>query len=137
MPLDTALKVAGHHIVPIHVIAPGVGLDEIHEVIRLTERENSDAVSTTDGGLRFEYACTQLDVILAVAKECSIRAWDVVAFVAQQASQSSPCWTRRRRRSPRSTHSPTTTVWTSARSMASRTSRQASHRRLVSRGAGC
>lgn len=84
VPLDTALNVAGHRIIPIHVIAPGVGLDEIHEVIRLTERENSDAVRTTDGELRFEYACTQLDVILAVAEERSVRAWDVVAFIALQ-----------------------------------------------------
>lgn len=84
VPLDEMLTVGGHQILPIRVLAPDFGFDEIHEVIRLTERENVDALRTTDGELRFEYACTQLEVILALAEGQGVRAWDVVAYIAQQ-----------------------------------------------------
>ncbi|KAI1693295.1 hypothetical protein Ddc_22951 [Ditylenchus destructor] len=83
-PLDETLDIGGQRILPIRVLARDLGYDEIHEAIHLTERENVDALRTTDGELRFEYACTQLEVILALAEERGVRAWDVVAYVAQQ-----------------------------------------------------
>ncbi|UPL18642.1 hypothetical protein [Microbacterium aurugineum] len=84
VPLDETLDIGGHRILPIRALAPDLGYDEIHEAIHLTERENADALRTGDGELRFEYACTQLEVILALAEEQGVRAWDVVAYIAQQ-----------------------------------------------------
>ncbi|MGS0561371.1 hypothetical protein [Microbacterium aurugineum] len=83
-PLDDMLRIGRHRILPIRVLAPDLGFDEIHEAIHLTERENVDALRTADGELRFEYACTQLEVILTLAEEQGVRAWDVVAYIAQQ-----------------------------------------------------
>lgn len=84
IPLNNTLSFAGHRIIPIRVLAPAIEFNEIHEVMRLTERENADAVRTVEGELRFEYAAHQLEVILALADEQGIRAWDAVAFIAQQ-----------------------------------------------------
>ncbi|WP_292787407.1 MULTISPECIES: hypothetical protein [unclassified Microbacterium] len=84
VPLDETLRIGGQRILPIRVLAPDLGYDEIHEAVHLTERDNVDALRTTDGELRFEYACTQLEVILALAEEQGVRAWDAVAFIAQQ-----------------------------------------------------
>ncbi|AXL12774.1 hypothetical protein DXT68_11970 [Microbacterium foliorum] len=78
------LTVGGHRILPTPVLAPGLGLEEIHEVIRLTERENTDAVRTADGELRFEYASIHLEVILTLAEKRRIRAWNAAAYIAQQ-----------------------------------------------------
>ena len=81
---DEMLSIGGHRILPIRVLAPDLGIEEIHEAIRLTERENVDALRTVEGELRFEYACTQLETILALSDEQRVRAWDVVAYIAQQ-----------------------------------------------------
>ena len=119
---DEMLSIGGHRILPIRVLAPDLGIEEIHEAIRLTERENVDALRTVEGELRFEYACTQLETILALSDEQRVRAWDVVPTSPSRSSRSSPSWTQRRRQSPRSRRSPDMKASTSARSMASRTS---------------
>lgn len=45
---------------------------------------NADAIRTTDGELRFEYTAAHLAIILDLADEHGIRAWDAAAFIAQQ-----------------------------------------------------
>lgn len=84
VPLEDTLTFAGCRIVPVHVLTPGLELDEIHEVIWLTERDNIDALNTTDGPLVWEYATTHLDVVIALAEQEGIRALDAAAFIAQQ-----------------------------------------------------
>lgn len=84
VPLNTTLTFAGHRIVPVGVLAPGLDFEEFHEVIWLTGQKSADAVRTTSGELRFEYGATHLDVILALAEEQETRAWDAAAFIAQQ-----------------------------------------------------
>ncbi|MDH5134584.1 MULTISPECIES: hypothetical protein [unclassified Microbacterium] len=84
VPLDDTLMFAGHRIVPVTVIAPGLGLNEIHEVIWLNEPDNVDSVNTTDGPLIWEYAEPHVLVVVALAKQHGIRAWDAAAFIAQQ-----------------------------------------------------
>lgn len=84
VPLDEMLSIGGHRIMPARVLAPDLDFGEIHEAIHLTERENVDAVRTTSGELRFEYACTQFEVLLALSEAQSIRAWDAAAYIAQQ-----------------------------------------------------
>jgi len=82
---DTAvLMFAGHQIVPVALFLLGEGIADASNIIRLQTRLNADAVRTTEGELRFEYAKPQLDVILDLAEEHNIRAWDAAAFIAQQ-----------------------------------------------------
>ena len=80
IPLDEMLTIGGHRILPVRVLAPDLGF----EAIRLTKPVNADAVGTADGELRYEYSRPQLEVILALAEEHGIRAWDVVAYITQQ-----------------------------------------------------
>ena len=84
VPLDDTLTFAGCRIVPVHVIAPGLDLEDIHEVIWLTERDNIDSVNTTDGPLIWEYAESHVLVVVALAEQQGIRAWDAAAYIAQQ-----------------------------------------------------
>lgn len=39
---------------------------------------------TTDGALRFEYSAEHLNIVLELAAEYDIRAWDAAAFIVQQ-----------------------------------------------------
>ena len=87
VPLDDRLVFAGHRVVPVTVIAPGLGLNEIHEVIWLTERDNADSLNTADGPLVWEYAEPHVLVVVALAEQEGIRAWDAAAFIAQQIFQ--------------------------------------------------
>lgn len=83
-PLEETLVFADCRIVPVTTLVSAVALDEIHEHVRLTERVNADVIATSGGELYFEYASTQLEVILALTEEQSIRATDAAAFIAQQ-----------------------------------------------------
>lgn len=58
-----ALTFAGHLVVGASTAVPGVEPRRIHEYCWLTERINADAVSTTDGELRFEYSSDHLRII--------------------------------------------------------------------------
>ncbi|WP_433676947.1 hypothetical protein [Microbacterium gorillae] len=60
------------------------GVADIANIIRPQARLNTDAVHTSEGELRFEYSEPQLEVILDLADEHGIRAWDAAAFIAQQ-----------------------------------------------------
>lgn len=82
---DDATTFAGHDVVGIDKLVPGIGVEEINKYCWLTERVNADAVRTAEGELRFEYTAAQLAVILDLAEENGIRAWDGAAFIAQQA----------------------------------------------------
>ena len=84
VPLDDTLTFAGHRIVPVTVIAPGLELNEINEVIWLTERDNVDSVNTAGGPLIWEYAEPHVLVVVALAEQQGIRAWDAAAYIAQQ-----------------------------------------------------
>lgn len=62
----------------------GEGIADIANIVRLQTRLNADAVRTSEGELRFEYAAPELGVILNLAEEYDIRASDAAAFIAQQ-----------------------------------------------------
>lgn len=80
---DVCLTVAGHCIASATVLVPGVEPQDIHKYLWLDPRDNADAVRTTDGELRFEYASHHADVFLTLADEHGIRAWDAAAYIAQ------------------------------------------------------
>ena len=84
VPLSDTLAFAAHLVVGAATLVPGVEPREIHEYCWLNERVNADAVRTTDGELRFEYSSEHLNIILELAAEHGIRAWDAVAFIVQQ-----------------------------------------------------
>lgn len=63
---------------------PGVEPANIHQHLRLEERDNTDAVRTTDGELRFEYSSMHVDVIVTLAQQHGIRAWDAAAYITHQ-----------------------------------------------------
>lgn len=82
---DTAvLSFAGHQIVPVTLFLLGEGVAGVANIIPLQTPLNADAVHTSEGELRFEYAEPQLEVVLSLAEEQGIRAWDAAAFIAQQ-----------------------------------------------------
>lgn len=84
VPLSDTLAFAGHLVVGAATLVPGVEPREIHKYCWLNERVNADAVRTTDGELRFEYSSEHLNIILELAAEHGIRAWDAAAFIVQQ-----------------------------------------------------
>ncbi|PCE13543.1 hypothetical protein AUC47_06925 [Microbacterium sp. SZ1] len=65
-------------------LLPDVHAEEISKYCSLVERVNADAVRPTAGDLRFEYTAAHLAVILDLAYELGLRAWDAVSFTAQQ-----------------------------------------------------
>lgn len=82
--LTDTLVFARHRILPVTVIAPGLQLNETNEAIWLTERDNVDSVNTTDGPLIWEYAEPHVLIVVALAEQHGIRAWDAAAYIAQQ-----------------------------------------------------
>ncbi|WZO41969.1 hypothetical protein MRBLWO13_002181 [Microbacterium sp. LWO13-1.2] len=84
VPLDDTLTFAGRRVVPAPFLAPGMAPEDIHEAIRLTERDNVDFLNTTDGRLSFEYAETHLLIIVGLAEQEGIRALGAAAYIAQQ-----------------------------------------------------
>ncbi|MCT1365053.1 MULTISPECIES: hypothetical protein [unclassified Microbacterium] len=79
-----AATFAGRRVVGIDALVPGVHAEEINKYCSLVERMNADAIRTAGGELRFEYSAAQLEVILDLAEEQGVRAWDAAAFIAQQ-----------------------------------------------------